>query len=147
MKFPQVSKQFLTFVAIGVGNTLLDLALFLLFVQVLPIPLATFFSSSICMTISFLANGRLTFSGGRTRRQFFLFVAGTGTVLWLIQPLLILAGREVIGGEASNMELAGLKLVATGFCTVLNFLSYRYIVWPLAGAPLTEDEAGDTVAP
>lgn len=142
MKVPAVSRQFFTFGLIGAGNTLLDLILFLAFVQALPIPLATFFSASICMAISFLANGRFTFKADHSLRRFLVFVSSTGFVLWIVQPCLILLGQAAIGGSASTPELGFLKLAATGVCMVLNFLSYRFIVWPLTQSltdPSTED--------
>lgn len=89
--------------------------------------LANLVSTSAGMTLSFVANGLVTFRAGRlTLRQAGLFLATTGTTMWLLQPLVITAALQVVD------VLLVAKLAAIGVCLVVNFVAYRHVVWPRA---------------
>ncbi len=86
--------------------------------------LANFVSTSAGMTSSFVVNGLFTFGAGRlTLRHALLFLATTGTVMWLVQPLVIHALDAVVD------PILVVKVLAIGASFVLNFLAYRYVVW------------------
>ncbi len=123
----------LRFAAVGVVNTLLDVTLFLVLRDELGIVAANFVSTSAGMTCSFVANGLFTFGAGRlTVRHALLFVATTGVILWVAQPLVMYA----VLGVADELLLA--KVVAIGTCVVLSFAAYRFVVWPSDRGTATE---------
>lgn len=107
----------------------------------LGITLANFVSSSAGMVFSFVVNGLFTFKAERlTLRHAALFVASTGLVMWVAQPLLIHAwlwlleqGPEVSLGamDADDVRIWGAKLASIACSLVLNFAAYRFVVWPV----------------
>ncbi len=114
------------FATVGLVNTAIDIALFWLLHAPLGILAANFVSTSAGMTFSFLANGRHTFGASRiTLRQAVLFLGTNGFTMWLLQPLLIHAAYD-----AASIPLMGAKVVALAGSVVVNFLLYRYVVWP-----------------
>lgn len=126
------------FAAVGVVNTLIDLGLFMLLHDRLGIVGANLASSSAGMTFSFLANGRFTFGAERlTLRHATLFLATTGTTMWVVQPLAITAllrAADAVGTYPGAPVVLIAKLLALGVSVGLNFLAYRYVVWrPGAG--------------
>lgn len=113
------------FALVGVVNTLIDFGLFLALHDRLGITLANFVSTSAGMTFSFVVNGLFTFAAGRlTLRHAALFLATTGTVMWLLQPLLI----HLLLGMVD--QIAVVKVASIGISFVANFAAYRYVVWP-----------------
>jgi putative flippase GtrA len=111
-----------------VVNTAIDVGLFTLLHEQLGITLANLVSTSAGMAFSFTANGIFVFAGARLGwRQAGRFVATTGATMWVLQPvvihLLLFAGPAPVA-----------KLLATGVTVVVNFLVYRFLVWP---TPLT----------
>lgn len=115
-------------------NTAIDWALFLLLHERLGITVANFCSTSAGMAFSFVVNGLFTFRVERlTLRQAALFVATTGTVMWVAQPLLIHGWRWVFEQvlDDGGPVLAAAKLAAIGCSLVLNFAAYRWVVWPV----------------
>lgn len=118
------------FAAVGIVNTLLDTTLFLLLHQRLGVVGANLVSTSAGMAFSLLANGVFTFGAGRpTPRHALLFLATTGSTMWLVQPLVISALLGPLGALTA-------KLLAIGVSVVLNFAAYRWVVWPApAGVP------------
>lgn len=122
------------FAAVGVCNTAIDWALFLLLHDRLGITLANFCSSSAGMVFSFVVNGLFTFRAGRlTLRQAALFVATTGTVMWAAQPLLIHGWNWALEGVLADgdLRLAAAKLASIACSLALNFAAYRWVVWPV----------------
>ncbi len=124
---------------VGVINTLLDLGLFLLLHERLGIVFANFVSTSAGMTFSFVVNGLFTFRAGRlTLRHALLFLATTGAVMWLLQPVVIhtlLALAQAGGADPSaTTTVLVVKVASIGVSFVANFAAYRYVVWPRAGA-------------
>ncbi len=91
--------------------------------------LANFVSTSAGMTFSFVVNGLFTFSAGRlTLRHALLFLASTGTVMWLFQPVVIHVLADVVE------PLLVVKVLSIGVSFVANFVAYRYVVWPTTRA-------------
>ncbi|HEY1133050.1 MAG TPA: GtrA family protein [Nocardioides sp.] len=116
------------FAAVGVLNTGIDVGLFLLLHDALGIVLANLVSTSAGMVFSFVVNGLVTFSAQRlTWRQAGLFVATTGTTMWVLQPLFIHAALLVVD------PLLAAKMLAIGCSLVVNFAAYRFVVWPRGG--------------
>ncbi|WP_137292585.1 GtrA family protein [Nocardioides dongxiaopingii] len=129
---PVLSPTLVRFAGVGVVNTALDLGLFLLLHDRLGIVLANFVSTSAGMTFSFVVNGLFTFSAGRlTLRHALLFLASTGTVMWLFQPLVIHLLVDVVE------PLPVVKVLSIAVSFVANFVAYRYVVWPTTEAGAT----------
>lgn len=125
------------FAGVGVLNTLIDLGLFWLLHPHLGITVANFVSTSAGMTFSFVVNGLFTFSSERlTLRHALLFVATTGTTMWLLQPLVIHALLLVVE------PVIVAKVLAVGFSFVVNFAAYRYVVWPRTDHPAPSAPVG-----
>ena len=115
----------------GGTNSLIDLGLFLLFVRGLPPTSAAVASSTICMVISLIVNGRFTFGqGGPTLRQAVRFFLITASVLWVLQPLLIKLILLPAPADPTWQLLAFAKMAAIGVCFLANFFLYRRFVWP-----------------
>lgn len=109
----------------GLLNTLTDITLFMLLQGHLGILVANLVSTSAGMTLSFVANGLFTFGAERlSARQAVLFVLTNALTLWVIQPALIHAVLAVTGVVLVS------KVVAVGCCVCLNFVAYRWVVWP-----------------
>jgi putative flippase GtrA len=124
------------FAGVGVLNTAIDTVLFMLLHGHLGILAANFVSTSAGMSFSFVVNGLFTFRAERlTVRHGFLFLATTGTTMWLVQPLVIHGLLHVV-----DVVLLA-KLVSIGVCFVLNFVAYRLVVWPVEGARSTTPTA------
>ena len=75
------------------------------------------------MVFSFTVNGLFVFGAGLGWRQAGRFVATTGLSMWVLQPVLI---HLLLALGPAPVA----KLVATGVTVVVNFLVYRYLVWP-----------------
>ena len=128
------------FAGVGVLNTLIDLGLFALLHDHLGITLANFVSTSAGMLFSFVVNGRFTFRAERLRvRDAVLFVATTGTTMWVLQPLVI---HALVWALGDRLVLVA-KLLAIAVSVVANFVAYRWVVWPSAA----ERPAGRGAAP
>lgn len=125
-----MSPTVVRFAVVGVANTAIDFGLFAAFHDTLGITLANLVSTAAGMTFSFVVNGLFTFRTERlTVRQALTFLATTGTVLLVVQPVLIhLIAGVLPGGLPVDAEVAA-KACSIGVVLVLNFLSYRYLVW------------------
>ena len=125
MSTPATRGTALRFAAVGVVNTGIDTALFLLLHARLGVVAANLVSTSAGMAFSFLANGAFTFAAGRpTWRRALLFLVTTGSTLWLLQPVLITVLL------ADDLPALAAKLLAIGACVTVNFAAYRWVVWP-----------------
>jgi putative flippase GtrA len=114
------------FAAVGVCNTAIDTVVFVLLHGALGITLANFVSTSAGMVFSFVVNGLFTFRAERlTMRHAALFVASIGLVMWVAQPLLIHGWLWV------QPSIWFAKLASIGCSLALNFIAYRYVVWPV----------------
>jgi putative flippase GtrA len=133
------------FAGVGVANTLIDVVLFMLLHDRLGIVAANFVSTVAGMTFSFVVNGLFTFRAQRlTLRHAVLFLATNGVTLWVLQPLVIHALLALApGGEdPGDLLVLGVKVAAIGVSFVLNFVAYRWVVWPAVGQPETATDAG-----
>ncbi|WP_276606196.1 GtrA family protein [Nocardioides sp.] len=129
------------FGAVGVCNTAIDTLLFVLLHHDLGITVANLVSTSAGMVFSFVVNGLFTFRAEKlTLRHALLFVATTGLVMWVAQPLLIhgwlwVLGQlpELAGGGlgADDPRIWVAKLASITCSLALNFLAYRFVVWPV----------------
>jgi putative flippase GtrA len=125
------------FAGVGVVNTAIDWLLFLLLHDRLGITLANLCSTTAGMVFSFVVNGLFTFRAERlTLRQAGLFVATTGTVMWVAQPLLIHGWLWLLEQPVDDpdLRLAAAKLASIACSLLLNFAAYRFVVWPVTGA-------------
>lgn len=95
----------------------------------LGIVVANLVSTSLGMTVSFVANGRYTFHSRLTARGAALFALTTGTTLWLVQPLLIAALLRLPWPGPPGADVLAAKPGATAACVMLNFLACRHVVW------------------
>jgi putative flippase GtrA len=115
----------LRFAVVGIVNTLLDITLFMVLCGEIGTVAANLVSTSAGMTCSFVANGLFTFGVARlTVHDAVLFVATTGVLMWVLQPLVI----HAVVGDSGQLLLA--KVAAVGICLVLNFAACRLVVWP-----------------
>lgn len=115
--------------------------LFVLLHDDLGITAANFISTSAGMVFSFVVNGLFTFRAQKlTLRHALLFVATTGVVMWVAQPLLIhgwlwvleqLPGVTVGGLGSGEVRVWVAKLASITCSLALNFLAYRFLVWPV----------------
>jgi putative flippase GtrA len=104
--------------------------LFLLLHDRIGITLANLCSTSAGMTFSFVANGLFTFrAGALTWRDAGLFVASTGVVMWVLQPLLIHGWLWLLPSDL-DLRVAIAKLASIACCLALNYAAYRFVVWP-----------------
>lgn len=133
------------FAAVGVANTVIDIALFMLLHDRIGITGANFVSTSAGMTFSFVVNGLFTFRSDRlTLRHAVLFLATTGLTMWLVQPLVIHGLLGALDGLADGERLVlAVKVLAIGVSFVLNFAAYRWVVWPAAGTAATTRVSSD----
>ncbi len=125
--------------------------LFVLLHDQLGITVANLISSSAGMVFSFVVNGLFTFKSDKlTLRHAALFVATTGLVMWVAQPLLIHGWLWVLeqgpdltlaGMAADDVRIWGAKLASIACCLVLNFAAYRFVVWPVEHRGETEEPA------
>lgn len=133
----------LRFVLVGVLNTAIDIALFLLLtavgVAVLP---ANMISTGVALAVSFLVNRSYTFrSDGAIAGQAVRFLIVTLVGLWVLQPVaiwLLLGWFETWMPETAALLAA--KLAATVLSLTWNYLLYGAVVF----RPARRDrEAGD----
>lgn len=106
----------------------------------LGISVANLVSSSAGMGFSFVVNGLFTFRARRlTLRHAVLFLGTTGVVMWVAQPLLIhgwlwvlrrLPDVAALGADLGDARIWAAKLASIACCLMLNFLAYRFVVWP-----------------
>ncbi|WP_341924628.1 GtrA family protein [Nocardioides psychrotolerans] len=112
------------FATVGLTNTAIDVALFMLLHDSLGILGANLVSTSAGMAFSFIVNGLVTFGSSRlTMRHAALFLATTGVTMWVVQPVLI-------GLLDGSLPVLAAKLLALTVSVVLNFAAYRWVVWP-----------------
>jgi putative flippase GtrA len=107
--------------------------LFMLLHDRLGIVAANFASTVAGMTFSFVVNGLFTFRADRlTLRHAVLFLATNGLTLWVVQPLVIHGLLALLDDADGSDDLLVLvtKVAAIGVSFVLNFLAYRWVVWP-----------------
>ncbi len=129
------SSQKLRFGAVGIINTLLDFAiLFALKFAGVPIVLANIISTGTAFSFSFLANKNYTFKAKgkeNLRREIILFIAVTLFGLWVIQTIVIQVSLWLTQSIEIDpyLKLLGVKLIATAFSLVWNYVLYDRVVF------------------
>ena len=136
-------QRLLTFGAIGVLNTFVDVVIFLILRHVtVQIILANIISTSVALTGSYFLNKRFTFRATTsTRRSLPLFLLITIVGLWVLQPIviklvLILLHTTLVSSLATTVvahpgkyyELIA-KLAATPATLTWNFVLYKRVVF------------------
>jgi putative flippase GtrA len=98
------------------------------------------------MAFSFVANGLFTFrAGALTLRDAGLFVASTGLVMWVVQPILIHGWLQLLPPDL-DPRVAVAKLASISCCLVLNYAAYRYVVWPRGTTSSGRRRTGDSAS-
>lgn len=122
----------LRFVLVGVTNTLIDFgALFLLTAWGMAIVPANMIATALALTFSFFANRTFTFGAtGNAVAQAVKFLAVTLFGLWVLQPLVLLAGMAILEQPlGERVALLVSKLAATIVSMVWNYLLYDRFVF------------------
>lgn len=122
--------QKLKFAVVGIANTALDFALFLLLFNLGVDKIgANYVSTSIAFIFSFFVNKSFTFKnkGGNVKKQFAIFIAVTIVALWVIQPIIIWGITAITG--TNNLTLIFAKLVATVASLIWNYVMYSRFVF------------------
>lgn len=122
----------LRFLVVGVANTLLDIALFLVLTAVgLPVIPANMISTGIALVFSFVLNRSYTFRAGPgVVRQAIGFVVVTLVGLWLLQPIVLhfmLLWLEPLLPTTAALLVA--KVIATVVSLTWNYLLYNFVVF------------------
>lgn len=126
----------LRFVAVGIANTAIDFGL-LFGLRALGVPLvpANMVSTAVALAFSFFVNRSFTFdAAGAGRRaaamQAAKFLVVTLFGLWVLQPLVLLAGTALLAGAVGDATaLFVAKVAATVVSMVWNYLLYDRVVF------------------
>ncbi len=135
-------KKVIMFAAIGIFNTLFDMALYVL-VQYLTgsIIIANIVATSAALIGSYLLNSKLTFKAKKwTAKSFVLFVVVTIFGLWVLQTGVIYLLTPLVGvipeflwrllGPIEDVaKILAPKVVATAVTVVWNFLWYNKVIF------------------
>ena len=131
------------FLAIGIFNTLVDVAIFLGLRQLnVPILIANIISTSIALGGSYTLNKRFAFqTEGNAKRSLPLFIGVTLVGLWILQPIviklvltllqtyeLVQVATSLIAQPQRYFELIA-KLAATPVTLVWNYFLYKKVVF------------------
>ena len=122
----------LRFLLVGVLNTLIDFGiLFGLTALGLALVPANMISTAVALTFSFVANRSFTFgSSGNPLPQAIKFLAVTLFGLWVLQPLVLLAGTALLDDPIGpHASLLVSKVAATIVSMVWNYLLYDRFVF------------------
>lgn len=122
------------YTVVGSFNTVVDFGLlFILSWLGLPVIAANITSSTTAFIVSFVANKKFTFKTTDTnvKREIILFVIVTLFGLWVLQSIIILAVKPVVGLVFSddNLILLFSKLAATAVTLVWNYVLYSRVVF------------------
>ena len=139
------------YLVVGIGNTLLDLALFTLLavgLGVTPV-LANVGSTAVVVTLSFFLNRSWVFRAEDAGlRAYVGFVAVTLFSALVLQSLVILgviaAADELAPSVGDGLVEPGAKLCAMAVGMVSNFLGYR---WVFGGGSSTASSSSTTAKP
>jgi putative flippase GtrA len=134
--------KLIIFGLIGVFNTLFDIAVYTVIVEVEhSIILANIVSTSLALIGSYFLNSRLTFKSKKwTTRSFVLFVIVTLFGLWVLQTVAIylivhllhnsmLHSWSLFGRYSHVVQQVVPKLLATGITLVWNYLWYSKAIF------------------
>lgn len=142
VQFKGKDLKIVIFSAIGVFNTLLDLALYVVFYNLTKsIIISNLISTSFALVGSYLLNSRITFKSKQwTIKSFMFFVAVTVFGLWVLQTGIIYVLNPLVhqiptqlwsdlGGFQSVAITASPKIVATGVTFIWNFVWYSKVIF------------------
>lgn len=117
----------LRFLVVGVANTLLDIAIFLVLTAWgVPVIIANMISTAVALCFSFLLNRAYTFRAGPgVVGQAVRFLVVTLVGLWVLQPIIIQAVLALIGDQLPSTAAL---LVAKGIATVAS-LTWNYLLY------------------
>lgn len=128
-----LGRRVVRFAMVGTVNTAIDFGLFVALATAgIPVFGANAVSTSAGLLFSYFANRRFTFGvGGRhDPKAVLLFVAVTGTGLWLVQPLVILGVAALLPASLPALLVTGAgKAAAIAVGLVWNFALYRTVVF------------------
>jgi putative flippase GtrA len=127
-------KEKVKFMAVGVGNTVLDFLLYGVLANLVGLPavVANTVSVTICIIVSFVLNTKFVWQSKKTMKKtlvpFFAVSIFSGWVIqgggiWLVTSLL--SGWWIFGTEWFSNLFA--KAVACSVALVFNYLGYKYI--------------------
>lgn len=125
----------LRFVIVGGANTIIDFVILFSLVNFFAVPMffSNILSTSAALTFSFFANKKFTFKdmGKNSKSQIIIFLSITLVGLWIIQPIIIMLTKTILGTSAfdNNVVLLAGKLLATCATLVWNYLLYRKFVF------------------
>ena len=118
-------KQLITFAAIGVLNTAVDVTIYTLLIWLTaPLLLAVIISTTTGMICSYLLNRRFTFK--TDRQPIVQFICITLAGLWVLQPTVIWLLVQLFG-ITSIFGLSMAKLAATSISLIWNFVWYQIV--------------------
>jgi putative flippase GtrA len=142
--------KFLIFSSIGVFNTLFDIALYIVILNISKnIITANIAATSAALIGSYFLNSKLTFKATRwTTRTFVGFVAVTVFGLWVLQTSAIFGLNHLLhvvpehdwrklGGLEHTAKQVVPKLIATAITFVWNYIWYNKVIFK----PADHDEA------
>lgn len=130
------------FVAAGVANTLVDVAIFNFMIVVFSLAAvpASIVSTTVAMGVSYLLNKKAVFRDGvpHSFKQITLFLVVTLTGIWVIQSLIMVGTLNIMENmfhpEEQSFQMWFLQNVAKGFGIVAgavwSYLGYSRIVFP-----------------
>jgi putative flippase GtrA len=144
-------KQFSRFVAVGVANTLVDVAVFsTLRMAGMNLLFANTISTSLALATSLLLNSKYTFKQhDLSIKKIVIYVTSTLVGVWALQPVIIYSLEQlqkqvdftVIASFVINDESLRIfiitKLIAIGFTLFWNYFWYSRVVFK----PLQKSEA------
>lgn len=126
--------QRVRFAVVGVANTAVDFAMFLLLNGLgFHIVLANIMSTSVALIFSYIANRKYTFNSQSAKlgREVVAFLAVTLFGLWVIQPIIITSTvdrfYELV--PLSDIALILAKALATVATLIWNYLLYSRLVF------------------
>ncbi len=138
----KLNTRFAIFCLIGVGNTLVDIVVYLgLYNTTHSIFWANVVATSVALICSYVLNSKFTFQSKNWPRQRLLFfVIVTIFGLWVLQTYLIYSFTHLlqmipVGGlhKLGSLEPAVIalapKLLATGFTFIWNFIWYNKVIF------------------
>ena len=118
-------KQLITFAAIGVLNTAVDVTIYTLLIWLTaPLLLAVIISTTTGMICSYLLNRRFTFK--TDRQPIVQFICITLAGLWVLQPTVMWLLVQLFG-ITSIFGLNMAKLAATSISLIWNFVWYQIV--------------------
>lgn len=129
--------SFPRYLLVGVGMSLLDLALFSVFAVLFglhEVP-ANVISTVVTVLVSYQLNRRFVFTDARSGWRAFFAFAGVTLVTGMIIQSAVIWGVVALGsglapGVTPEVLLPAAKIIAMGFGALCNYFGYRFILRP-----------------